>query len=218
MSAGRQRIILILMFLITLNLPSAFAQSTGRGVSPLYVPRDSSAVMWSAGVGAGIPYGTFGGKFSMGTGLIAGDIGFGVFPFAWTPTISASGVLHFLDRYATVRPKATLTYSNVVAAILFLEENSLDPLYDETFPGLAAYAGVDWRISKTSPICIDLNVGWTFPFEGNDEIKKKFDEVKYDLQSQGYVMTDEKINLETPKISIGITYSIGRSLKMHYNR
>ena len=203
---------------IILNLPSAFAQSSGTTASPLYVPRDTSKIMWSAGAGVGVPYGTFGGKFSLGTDLITGDIGFGVFPFAWTPAISASGVLHFLDRYATVRPKITLTYSNVVAAILFLEENSLDPLYDETFPGLAAYAGVDWRISKTSPLCIDLNVGWIFPFEGNDKIKEKFDRVKDDLQSQGYVMTDEKINLETPKISIGITYSIGRSLKMNYNR
>ena len=218
MTAARQKVILILMLLITLNLPSAVAQTSGTAISPLYVPRDTSKIMWNVGAGIGIPYGAFGGKLSLGTDLITGDIGLGVLPFAWTSVISVSGVVHFLDRYSGVRPKITLTYSNVVGAILLLKENSLDPLYDESFPGIATYAGLDWRLSKTSPLCIDLNIGWVFPFVGNDEIRRRYDEAVVDLKSRGYVLTQETIALDTPKISIGITYSLGRSLKLNYNR
>jgi len=213
-----KKVISIAIALIILNVPSAVAQTSGTAMSPLYVPRDSSAIMWSAGIGFGVPYGVLGGKFSLGTDMITADLGFGILPLAWEPAISLSGVVHSLDRYNAVRPKITFTYSNIVAANILMKEGTLDPMYEETFSGVAAYAGIDWRLGKTSPWCVDLNIGWIFPFVGNDEIKKRWDRQVAYFRSIGYQLTSETISLDTPKIYIGITYSIGRSLAVNYNR
>lgn len=208
-----QKIIPIIFLVISLTISSAFSQTAKTTKYSVFVPRDTSKTMWNIGAGAGVPYGTFGGKFSLGTELITGDIGFGFLPFAWTPAFSFSGALHFGDRYANIRPKITLSYSNVAAAILILREGRFDPLYDETFTGVGIYAGFDWRLSKTSPLCLDLNVGWIFPSAGNNEVEKKYNEVVNDIKSQGFITTYEKLNLDTPKISIGISYAPARSLK-----
>ena len=204
----------IAVVFFVLNLSFAFSQTTGRFLIPKYVPADSSKPMWEIGAGLGVPYGTFGGKLSAGNQSITGDIGFGILPFAWTPGISLGGSIHFGDRYANFRPKITVTYSNIVGAILMLESGGTETLYDETFAGIGIYAGFDWRIMKTLPFCLDVNIGWTFPFVGNDEMMKRYNDVRDDLINRGYMSTDDSNSLETVKISIGITYSPKRKLQM----
>jgi hypothetical protein len=213
-----KKIIPMAIVLITLNVSSAFAQISKPTVPLRYVPRDSSQIFWNIGAGFGIPYGTIGGKFSSGANLITGEIGIGILPLAWTPAISLSSVVYFSGRYSAARPKITLCYSNVAGAIVMFDIENFETLYDETFHGIGIYGGVDWRLSKTFPLCLDLNVGWVFPFVGNDEIRRKYDEVKEDLESRGYVGGEEMEGLGTPKISIGFNYAPGRSFKAVYFR
>lgn len=215
MSHNKPIFILLVFLLLGSGLSSVFAQ-TGNFFIPKYVPRDSSKTLWEIGAGLGVPYGTFGGKYSYGTEKFSGNIGLGILPFSWTPAVSVSGVVHFRDRYESIRPKLTLTLSSMVAAILLLEEGSMEPLYDETFSGLGVYAGADWRLGKTSPFGVDFNIGWVFPFVGNDEIMDRYDEAVGDLVSRGYGITDEEVSLDTVKFSVGVTYSFGRSYIVKY--
>ena len=217
---------IIVIALVLLNFASGFCQiektqsdssKSSRFIFPTYKPpENASKMMWNFAGGFGLPYGVIGGKVSVGTDHFTGDAGLGILPIAWSPSFSIGGTIYFKNRYDNIRPKLTAVYSNTAAAIIMYDSGSLDLLYDETFPGIGAYCGVDWRISKTSPFCIDMNICFTFPFEGIDEVKRKYNEVKDDLEQQGYVMTDEKISLNTPKLSIGITYAPGRSLKLKY--
>lgn len=205
--------ILIILFLMSITY--SFTQTT-TPLLPRYVPEDSSKMMWEIGCGLGVPYGTIGGKFSVGTSQFTGDIGVGMLPFAWQPAISVAGVVHFGNRYANVRPKLTAAYSNVAAAILILESGGTETIFDETFSGFGTYFGVDWRLSKTSPLVIDLNIGWVFPSVGNDEIRKRNDEALEDLRMRGYLLSETKLSLNTPKVSLGVTYAPGRKLKLVY--
>lgn len=212
-----KQVISIAVPVVILSVCSAFAQAGRTNGAFQYVPRDSSKTVWDVGTGLGVPYGIFGGKVSLGTSLITGDIGLGLLPFAWEPGVSVSGAVHFGSQYAAVRPKLTLAYSNIVAASLLLEEDSVDALYEETFSGIGIYGGMDWRLDKTSPFCIDLNIGWVFPFVGNSEIRERYDRAKADLRSQGYSLTGaEHLSLDRPKVSLGITYAPQRSLKLWY--
>jgi hypothetical protein len=194
----------MVIVIIIMSLSSVVAQQVGASGSYQYVPRDSSKIVWNFGAGMGVPYGVFGAKISLGTRLITGDIGLGILPILWSPAISVSGVVYFRDQHAAIRPKITLAYSNIVSAAMILDQDSPNPwetVYDETYPGIGVYGGVDWRLGKTSPFCIDLNIGWVFPSVGNDEIRR------------GYIFTDELSALDTPKVSIGLVYAPQRSLR-----
>lgn len=178
-----------------------------------YVPADSSPPIWDVGCGLGLPYGVMGGKLALGAKPVKGEVGLGVVPLVWSAAYSAGGTLSFAGQYSTVRPKITFVCSNAAAIIVFLEEGDLDPIYDEVFPGFGIYAGIDWRLGKTIPFCVDLNVGWVSAFKGNDEVERRFYEVRDDLEDQGYEMGETKINMNAPKISFGITYSPQRPLR-----
>jgi len=178
-----------------------------------YAPYDTSILIWEIGAGIGLPYGVFGGKLSLGNDLITGDVGFGLVPFTWEPVFTFSSVIHFMDRWSTVRPKITLSYSNVAATTFILESSDFDVLYEETFPGFGVYAGIDWRLSKTGPFLIDINIGWIFPNIGNDKIKQRYNQAVDNFNSRGFDIDDEIIALDTPKISIGLSYAPARMLK-----
>lgn len=210
-----KQVIFMLVILFAMSMTLGFTQTTTPFL-PRYVPHDSAKMMWDIGCGIGVPYGTFGGKLSIGTSQFTGDFGVGLLPFAWQPAFSLAGVVHFGNRYANVRPKLTATYSNVAAAILILESGGTETLFDETFSGIGVYLGVDWRLSKTSPLIIDLNIGWIFPAVGNDEIRKRNDEAIDDLRSRGYLVSETRLSLNTPKVSLGVAYALGRKLKLVY--
>jgi len=185
-----------------------------------YAPRDSTRIVWSMGAGAGIPYGVLGGKLAVGGSRAMGEFGFGFVPLAWESALSAGAVLHLGSRWAPVRPKLTVTYSTAAAAIIILDNSfgstSLDPLYKELFPGFGVYGGMDWRIGRSSTICLDLNVGWIFPNVGNHGVEERYWKAVEDLIGEGYSLQNEKLSLGTPKISAGITYSPWRSQKVLY--
>ncbi len=178
-----------------------------------YVPYDSSAIGLSFGAGLGVPYGVFGVKVSASTSLLTGELGLGLMPLIWDPAISLGGIIHFRDHTATVRPKFTVTYSNIVSGYMILNEVNFESLSDETFDGFCIYGGIDWRPLMTSSFCIDFNIGWVFPFVGMDEVEKRYDNALSDLRQQGFVITEETGSLKKPVISIGITFSPWRKLK-----
>jgi hypothetical protein len=216
MDAHRKAVIRILAITIALNAISAFSQSAKTSLNPHYEKRDSTKTMWEVGLGIGVPYGVIGGKLALGNEQITADLGLGLVPFAWSPCVSLSGVLHFGDRYAPVRPKITVSLSNATGVIALIDQADMEALYSKTYPGVGAYAGLDFRLGKTSPLGIDLNIGWVFPFAGNDAILKDYEEVRDRYVSEGYTLSDEKLSLNTPKFSIGITYSPKRSFKFLY--
>ncbi|MCP4582040.1 MAG: hypothetical protein GY839_10505 [candidate division Zixibacteria bacterium] len=175
-------------------------------------PENESEIMGGIGGGLGVPYGVIGSNFSIGNKLATLDMGMGIIPFTDGLCFSIGGSFHFLNRYSGVRPKVSAFYSNAVAVLLSLEEGTFKSLYDEKFAGSAAYIGVDIRMSKTSNWCLDLNLGMVFPTVGFDEIEARWEEAKNDLSNQGYILEDELKNLNSPKISVGLRYSFGRSL------
>lgn len=196
----------------------ALAQSPPPDSGRLYEPRDSTGAMWSIGAGMGLPYGLWGGKLSVGGKRLTGELGAGVMPLAWEPILSGTAVLHFRDRCATIRPKLSVCYSSAAAVIVIFDESydasPFDTVYDEYFPGFGIYGGIDWRLGRTSSMCLDLNIGWTFASVGNDEVLRRYEEIKADLIAAGYVSQWETISLDTPKISVGVTYSPGRSQRV----
>lgn len=212
-----KKIIPLAILLETLIISAVIAQTTETTLIPRYVPQDSTKIIWSIGAGIGVPYGVFGGKYSLGMDMISCDVGLGIVPISWTPALSVSGVIHFRDRYATIRPKFTFTFSNVVVATIIYDETYIS-LYDKTYAGIGVYGGLDYRTSKTSPFFLDLNIGWIFPFVDIDEVRRSYDKSKTDLIEQGYTIDKETISFDSPKISIGITYSPRRSYKLIYDR
>jgi outer membrane protein OmpA-like peptidoglycan-associated protein len=218
----RSRVLLFALLLSFLASASVLAQKQYPTYTTRYEPQSSSPVIWNIGAGLGLPYGVIGGKLGLGGDWLSGDVGFGIVPLSWQPAVSGSAVLYLANRNATVRPKFTFGYSNAAAALVILEDASgstgLDTIYDETFPGVGIYGGVDWRISKTAPFCLDLNIGWIFPKGGNKKIEDKYQEIVADLESQGYSVSAETLSLDTPKVSVGITYSPGRSQRAIYER
>ena len=208
-----KKVIPIALLLLTLNTVTAFAQTGGI----TYVPCDSSIIGLSFGTGLGVPYGTFGGKAVLSADPIAGEIGIGLMPFIWDVAISLGGSIHFRDRYSAIRPKISVSYSNIAAATFILDEIDLSTLYEETFAGIGLFLGIDWRPTETSAFCLDLNIGWIFPFVGNDEILNRYDKAVDDLADRGYIITEEMKSLNTPKVSIGIIFNPQRTLKPVYS-
>lgn len=192
-------------------------RSNHSGMPKYQPPENETSTMGEIGLGLGVPYGVFGSRFSVCTHIATLDVGFGILPFAWEPQFSAGVSLHIGNRYATVRPKLTAIFSTAVTAVWFLEEGSFETIYDEIFPGIGTYFGFDYRLGKREKLCIDINVGWLFPFIGKDEVRRKWEEATNDLERRGYIVDgDSPPNLNTPKLSIGLTYSFGRSLKLVY--
>jgi len=199
--------------LLLLFAPKIYSQNNIPVKYNGFTPRDTSQTMVSVAAGMGVPYAFIGGKILVGNKYVTGDFGLGMLPLAWTPAFSIGGACYFRDRYESIRPKISISYSTCAAAILILDQDDMEPMYDEMFSGIGVYLGIDWRLSKTSPLCLDLNVGWVFPSVGNDEIERKYDEAVDDLRSRNIMITYEKLNLDTPKISVGISYAPARSLK-----
>ena len=188
--------------------------------SPEYLPpADEQPVIVELGLGLGLPYGTIGGKISVGNSIVTGDIGLGMVPLSWDLSGSFGATLNLLDRYSPVRLKLSGLWSNSVCTIIFINQTfgqSLltgDVLYKEIFPGFAFYGGVDIRLGKTSPYCVEFRVGGISPTAGIGEIKKRYDSKREELQYRGYNFDKEYLSLRNfPFISAGINYVIGRSL------
>ena len=98
--------------------------------------------------------------------------------------------------------------------IVILEEGSLDPEYSKLYGGLAAYLGVDWRLGRTSPFGIDLNVGAIFPSDGIDEVKDEFERVKKEHEDQGYQLDNMSEPRSFPFVSLGLTLCPARAMKL----
>lgn len=182
-----------------------------------YLPPEHEApLIQSFGVGLGVPYGVLGGKVELGGSLATGFAGIGIVPIAWDPAVSIGGSVHFLDRYSTVRPKVSVCWSNVTYANLIYNQDNLNVLYKETFPGLAVYAGVDWRPGESNNFEIDLNVGGVIPSTDLNEIKARYERQKDRLVSSGWSISSESSFGTFPKISVGVSYVIGRTLERRY--
>lgn len=172
-----------------------------------YFPVDSSRYIWNAGLGLGVPYGVAGIEGSIGTDLISLQAGAGIVPLVWDPAVTATASLYLKKRYAAFRPKVSLSVSNIVATTIIQEESADDNLYEETYDGWAAFAGVEWRTSKSSPWIVDFNVGWVFPFVGMNEVKDRYNAVKDDLESLGYMFKNETQTFDYPRLSLGLMYA-----------
>lgn len=191
---------------------------------PQYLPpEDESPVIYEFGVGLGLTYGLFGGRFTIGNTNFSGDIGFGIIPFSWDASFSLGGSVHFFDRYSAVRPKITAIWSNTCGYNLILGKSSFGTtgdykvLYKEAFPGFAVYMGLDYRLGKTSNFVIDLNIGAVFPSAGFEKIKKRYNDEKHQLESRGWTFENETASFNSfPKISLGVSYVIGRALDYRY--
>jgi hypothetical protein len=68
-------------------------------------------------------------------------------------------------------------------------------------------------MGKTLPFCVDLNIGWVSVFRGNDEVERRFYEVRDNLENRGRDTRDGKANMNAPKFSVEITYSPQRALR-----
>lgn len=197
---------------VLLSTSMALAQ-TGPPPAPTYVSASDDAVFPAGGVGIGTPYGVVGGRLGAEIGYAGLAGGVGLVPFAWEPAFSLSASVYLVDRTQAVRPKLTGVYSNAVAVVAILDDGDpFDALYSKLYDGLAVYGGIDWRISKTSSICLDINVGAVFPTVGVDQVNEDHERIEEEFRSQGYVLREFSKARTFPFVSLGITLNPGRTL------
>jgi hypothetical protein len=177
-------------------------------------PENENPLISDIGLGFGVPYGVLGAKAELGGSLVSGFAGIGIVPIAWDAAVSVGGSIHFLDRYGAVRPKLSVCWSNVTDLNLIYVQEGMDVLYKESFPGLAIYAGVDFRLGESDNFELDLNVGGVIPSTDINEIRARYQRHKNQLNSEGWLISDVPGFGTFPKISVGINYVIGRSLQL----
>ncbi|MDI6766341.1 MAG: hypothetical protein QME52_05905 [Bacteroidota bacterium] len=196
-----------------------------RSAYPEYLPPlDESPIITELGIGLGLPYGFLGGRISLGTDIISGELGLGLVPISWDGSFSIGGTIHLLNRYDNVRPKITILWSNTAGYNLIYGQtssysssiSSLKVLYKEAFPGFGFFGGLDIKFGKTSNMFIDLNIGAISTTIGLEEQKKRFAEEVKELESRGWSLDSKATPTYFPKISIGFGYVIGRSLEYRY--
>jgi len=192
----------------------------GQQIS-LVPPEKESKLFYEFGLGIGGYFGTVGSKISIGGDLVGIDLGFGVGPLAKGVTAAfCPGIsVYFKKRYETLRPKMTIFYSNIGYTINVTEKmtgGSVNVLFQQNFPGMGAIIGVNWRLGKTSKICVDAGLGYVYPFKGYTEVKRIKDEQVQYWEQQGYEI--EKMlgmgtvtALDFVNFAIGVSYAIGRS-------
>jgi hypothetical protein len=131
--------------------------------------------MFDIGAGIGVPYGVIGFKGTIGISPVQIPCGLnlgcsaGWLPFANDFFFNPTAELMILDRFKPVRPKISVSYSKGTAVIMIMSTN-LDMLYYKPYPGIGAYAGIDWRPAKTLPISFDINIGWLFHSASKKEV------------------------------------------------
>lgn len=198
-------------------------------VLPYYAPpvKDTKLV-YELGLGMGEYYGggTSGARFSAGGDLLSFDFGLGWSPFLasgprWD--ISSGISVHLSKRYTPLRPKITAIYSTGGYTLNIMEKMTgtgpVEVLYQEVYQGMGILGGFDWRISKTSGLCVDFGMGFVCPFISCNELQQIYDEHIEDLELQGYEV-EKSFGLTTVnpfeflEISMGINYTFGRSLEI----
>lgn len=196
-------------------------------VLPYYAPPEKDTrLVYELGLGMGGYYGTvFAARFSAGGNLLSFDLGLG-----WAPLASGSRVdispgvsVHLSKRYISLRPKITAIFSTTGYTLNIMEkmtgEGPAEVLYQEVHRGIGILGGFDWRVFKTSGLCVDFGVGFVYPFVSYNELKRRYDEHVEVLELQGYEV-EKRLGMATVTpldfldISIGINYAFGRSLEI----
>jgi len=185
-------------------------------------PGKDTKFVFEFGAGLGGYYGTFGSKLSIGGNRMSFDLGLGLGPLAKGVTVDISpGIsVFFGNRYQALRPKLSLFVSTIGHTINVMEKMSggtAEVLYQEHFPGAGFLAGADWRIGKESRICVDVGLGYVYPFKGYKEVKRIMDDQVAYWRSRGFVIedvlgSDTVTAIDYITISIGVSYALGRSL------
>jgi hypothetical protein len=182
-------------------------------------PLEDNPLTFEVGAGFGVPYGVLGGRASLGSALVSGDIGLGIVPIAWDVSMAVGASVHLLDRYSAVNLRLTVEYTTTAAYIILqkktasLDLGSTSVFYKEGFPGYAVLGGVDIRFGSMSELFLSLNIGVVASIAGKEEVERKYNQEKALLAAQGYTIDSETISLDTfPKIAIGLSYVFGRTL------
>lgn len=185
-------------------------------------PGKDTKFVFEFGAGLGGYYGTFGSKLSIGGNRMSFDLGLGLGPLAKGVTVDISpGIsVFFGNRYQALRPKLSLFVSTIGHTINVMEKMSggtAEVLYQEHFPGAGFLAGADWRIGKESRICVDVGLGYVYPFKGYKEVKRIMDDQVAYWRSRGFDIedalgSDTVTAIDYITISIGVSYALGRSL------
>jgi hypothetical protein len=133
--------------------------------------------------------------------------------------LSVGATIHFLDRYAGFNPHLTLQYTTAAAYGILLKGTTADitsasVYYKEGFPGYAILAGLDIRLGRTSHFFVTLSFGAVVPSVGMDEVERRYNAKKAEMSRAGYSVNDLTMSFGTfPKVVLGVSYVVGRSLE-----
>jgi hypothetical protein len=211
--------------LLSIFLGFSFVLSAA-GQASYNPPEKDTKFVFEFGAGLGGYYGTLGSKLSVGGNRMSFDLGLGLGPLAkgFAVDISPGISVFFGNRYQALRPKLSLFISSIGHTINVMEKMSggtAEVLYQEHFPGAGFLAGADWRIGKESRICVDVGLGYVYPFKGYKEVKRIMDDQVAYWRSRGYDIedvlgSDTVTPIDYIAFSIGVSYALGRSLAAKY--
>lgn len=211
----------VLRFLLGIVLGLSFVLPVAGQVSSV-PPENATRPVVELGAGLGGYYGTFGGKVSVGGNRWSVDLGLGLGPLAdgAVVDISPGMSVYFADRTKALRPKVSLFFSSIGHTINVSDRivgGSSDVLYQEHFPGLGFLAGVDWGRGQKRRICLDIGLGYVYPFKGYAAVKRIMDDQVRFWRSSGHDIED-RLGLDTVtpldyvSLSLGVSIAWGRSL------
>ena len=179
--------------LIALLLFSSLSFSKGR-----YVPADEMPLFYSIGIGFGAPYALAGFGTCIGNDFLSADMGFGYIGVG--PSISGGFSGYFTRKHTGVRPKFSIYFMNFATIVIPEGEKASN---GEMYPGLGFFGGLDFRLGRTTPLCIDVGIGYVHTF-------KKFEDIKQEWFDKQYILDKDAAKVRG---YLGLRYSIGRKLK-----
>jgi hypothetical protein len=132
---------------------------------------------------------------------------------------------YFRDRIKPLRPKLSLFCTRIAYTLNVMEEMTIDAsgfytaraevLYQENFPGVTLLGGVDWSLGESGRLCLNLDLGYIYPFAGYAEIKQIKEDKVDELLTEGYMVEgtlgmNKVTALDFVDFSVGIGIALGR--------